>query len=67
MQYDPSELALLEQRLRAAGFAISDVCRKAEVATTTWSRWKSGITPRPISWRRILKAADALLKTKRAA
>jgi hypothetical protein len=68
MQYDPNELTLLEQRLTAAGFGIADVCRRAEMAPTTVSRWKKSPTkPRGVSWRRFVRAAESLLKAKRAA
>lgn len=32
------------QRARDAGLSMAEVCRRAQIAPSTWTRWKSGQT-----------------------
>ena len=34
----------IEARLSTAGKNVEDLCREAEIARSTWTRWKSGAT-----------------------
>lgn len=40
----PQEIAAMESGLRLAGVSVAELCRRAEVAQTTWARLKSGAT-----------------------
>lgn len=55
------EMAQIEGRLHGAGLSVSDVCKEADVARSTWQRWKSGATePNIKTWRIVTEAADKL-------
>lgn len=38
----PSDIAKIEARLADAGKTVADMCREADIAQTTWGRWKRG-------------------------
>lgn len=53
----------LKRRIHSAGISLAKVCRHAGVAQTTLVRWQSGATePRPDTWARIKRSADALIR-----
>lgn len=56
-------IASLEDRARKAGIAMSEVCRRANVHPTTFSRWKvSERNPKPIgATYKSISAIDAAL------
>lgn len=40
--FDLNEIDAMERRLSDAGLTVSDLCREAKIAETTWGRWKRG-------------------------
>lgn len=57
------ELADLEKRVAAAGYTVSDVCREAGIARSTWDRWRRGqFEPRRSVWARAEQAAERLVE-----
>lgn len=40
--FDPQNIEEAEARLKAAGKTSADLCREANIAQTTWWRWKTG-------------------------
>lgn len=51
----------IEGRLKDRGLTVADLCRAAEIARSTWDRWKRGETePNLKTWRVIEKAANQL-------
>ncbi|MDE2434705.1 MAG: transposase [Sphingomonadales bacterium] len=62
-------IASLESRARTAGLAMSEVCRRANIHPTTFSRWKqSEKNPDPIGATiKSLSALDDVLKQTEAA
>lgn len=58
--FDPRNIEATEARLHAAGRTVADLCRAANIAQTTWGRWKRGdFLP---SYRKAQKVDDALNK-----
>jgi DNA-binding phage protein len=56
-----ADIQAVEARVVAAGHNVTRLCREAQIARTTWQRWKAGETsPTFRTWDQILKAADAL-------
>lgn len=53
-------IAVIEPALAARGISVAQVCRKADVAPTTWLRWKSGTAARARNWDSIVLALKAL-------
>tara|TARA_R110002126_G_scaffold2345_11_gene13523 strand:+ start:439 stop:726 length:288 start_codon:yes stop_codon:yes gene_type:complete len=48
----------IEAHATAAGLSMAEVCRRAQVATSTFSRWKSGKTEPTLDvYRRLRNAA----------
>lgn len=51
---------LLEDRARTAGLSMAEVCRRAGIAQSTFSRWKSGTTEPTLDvYRRLCEAVEA--------
>lgn len=47
----------IEARAKAAGFSIADVCKKADIALSTFYRWKAGKTEPGIGvYQRLIEA-----------
>jgi hypothetical protein len=66
MQPSLSAINRLEQRWLRKGISTAEVCRKAEIAPTSFVRWKGmgdrpPQSPRPETWERVVKAAEELL------
>lgn len=50
----PQDIITLENRLRESGFSVASVCRRADMAESTWWRWKHGRSaPTPRMWGRV--------------
>lgn len=55
------DIATVERRAAAAGISMAAVLRRAELAPTTWVRWKNrDMKPQGKNWRRVLVAIAAL-------
>lgn len=53
----PSLIRATEQDIRARGLTVDVICRRASIARSTWTRWKSGETwPNSRTWQRVLEA-----------
>lgn len=51
----PEHIAQIERRLERAGKTVGDMCDGAEIARSTWTRWKAGKTePNLRTWNRLL-------------
>ncbi len=61
-------VAELEARAKAIGLPISEVCRRANIHPTTFSRWKeSDLNPEPVGATiKSLSALDEVLKAAEA-
>jgi transcriptional regulator with XRE-family HTH domain len=56
-----AEIAIIEDRIRDAGKSVSDLCRGAGIARSTWDRWKRGETaPNLATWGAVRDAADRI-------
>ena len=65
-------VAQMETALKKQGHSVAELCRRAEIAETTWQRWKKGpadggYEPRGKTWRAALAAYDELTKPKEGA
>ena len=61
------EILEMERVLKLSGQSAADLCRAAEIAPTTWWRWKEGkMDPTLLSWRRVLSEFDRLTKQEAA-
>lgn len=48
-----------EERARSAGLSIAELCRRAGIFQSTWTRWKSGATqPNFKSWNAVIRALE---------
>lgn len=55
----------IEDRARLAGLSLAEVCRRANVAQSTFTRWKAGLSePRLAVYRRLLVATERRRPTK---
>lgn len=55
-------VAKIEDGLAAEGLTVADLCRKAGIAQTTWSRWKGEkFEPRDATKKQIIEAYHALI------
>lgn len=55
-QIEAMELALSRQ-----GISVAQLCRQADVAQTTWVRWKSQATsPSPKAWSKVITVFNLL-------
>ena len=62
------DIATAEERLRIAGKTVAELCRKADIAQSTWCRWKSrSNSPRRITAKAIRQALDQIAPLKSAA
>lgn len=51
----------VEAKARAVGLSIADVCKKANVAQSTFTRWKRGVTsPTLAVCKRMIDAINAV-------
>lgn len=57
----PSFITDVETALESGGFSVAAMCRRAEIAQSSWHRWKlQGVTPRNTSRARVLQAMASL-------
>lgn len=57
-----AEVAQIEARLKAAGYPVAELLRRAGVDAGAWQRWKRGKrTPLVTTWEKISTAAEALV------
>jgi hypothetical protein len=54
------QIIAIEGRLRERGVSVARLCRSAEIAQTTWVRWKTGTPARNSNWARIEEAVATL-------
>jgi transcriptional regulator with XRE-family HTH domain len=55
------DMAGIEDRIRANGRSIRQLCIEAGIARSTWDRWRRGETePNTKTWRAVMTAADVL-------
>lgn len=55
----------IEERARMAGMSLAEVCRRANIAQSTFTRWKAGVSePRLAIYRRLLLATERRRPTK---
>lgn len=55
-------LTLMEHELAKRGLSRSALCRRAGIALTTWTRWKSGKTqPQMRVWDRVQRHYGAMI------
>lgn len=58
----PAEARALEARIKDAGLRIQPILEEAEVARSTWTRWKAGsFKPRLDTWNKVNAAAKRRL------
>tara|TARA_X000001316_G_C893747_1_gene14506 strand:- start:121 stop:348 length:228 start_codon:yes stop_codon:yes gene_type:complete len=62
----------MEERLKQLGLNVSDLCAKAGINPTTWSRWKrplddGGYEPRSATQRAVYEAFNELAGDSEAA
>jgi len=55
------QIAGIEATLKNRGISVARLCRRAELAQTTWVRWKSGTPAQLRSWNRVSAALAELL------
>jgi hypothetical protein len=53
-------IALIEPALKQRHISVAQLCRKADLAATTWVRWKSGMPAQGRSWMRVLEALEGI-------
>ena len=47
----------IEDRAREAGMTLTDLCKKAQIAQSTFTRWKAGVTqPNLDVYKRLVRA-----------
>jgi len=57
-----AEQTQIEAQLRERGLSVGDLCKRADIARSTWDRWKRGETePNIKTWRAVTGAFDALI------
>ena len=59
---DALDMVGVKQRLAQHGISVARLCRRADLAESTWHRWTvMGGVPRESSWNRVLEALEALV------
>lgn len=62
------QIVAIESELEAEGLSVLTVLNRADVAPSTWFRWREkGVSPRLNNWEAVKGAAAAALAEKRAA
>jgi hypothetical protein len=56
-----SRIGEIERQLADRGESVARLCRMADLAQTTWGRWKNGAQAKGASWRKIELALPQLL------
>jgi hypothetical protein len=61
------KIADMEKRLGQRNISVARVCRDAEVAQTSWGRWKNGTDAREKTWLRVEAAFGRLIRVEEIA
>ncbi|MCA0204326.1 MAG: transposase [Proteobacteria bacterium] len=65
MTWMPSDIPEMERQLSEAGKTVAEMCRRAEIAETTWGRWKrQEFEPTMRLWRAATTAFNELTATE---
>jgi hypothetical protein len=57
----PKKITDIEQRIKASGASVDDLCAAAKIHRATWQRWKAGIVgPTFTNWRAVEDAVEAI-------
>jgi predicted transcriptional regulator len=63
----PNLILVTEDRARAAGLSIAEVCRRAGVYQSTWTRWKRGSNaPNFGTWNKVLRVIEGAEQARAA-
>lgn len=58
----PEQIPEMERALTERGLSVAELCRRAEIAETTWGRWKRGdFHPSFKAWANVAKAYSELV------
>lgn len=61
----PSSIPEMERAILARGIPVAELCRRANVAETTWGRWKRGaVSPTFKSWDAVTEAYRAIIENQ---
>lgn len=61
----PNNIGDMEAALSARGIPVAELCRRAEIAQTTWGRWKGGkVSPTFKTWDTVSAVYHALISTE---
>ncbi len=59
-----SQIRTMESKLQEAGETVGDLCLRADVARSTWVRWKNGQRqPNMGTWVKVIQAFDELVSS----
>lgn len=62
MHIHPDRIPEMEAALRDRGIPVAELCRKAQVAETTWGRWKKkSVSPTFKSWDAVSQAYQSMI------
>jgi transcriptional regulator with XRE-family HTH domain len=58
------EIPKMEAALRERGLSVDEFCDKADLARSTWTRWKSGaVQPNMATWSRVEQQHREIVNT----
>lgn len=59
----PNDIPEMEKALAERSITIAALCRRSEIAATTWTRWKSGkVSPTVRVWDAVVQAFRDLIR-----
>ena len=59
----PNDIPEMEKALAKRSITIASLCRRSDIAATTWTRWKSGkVSPTVRVWDAVVSAFHELIK-----
>lgn len=60
--FQPTDIQAMEAQLSEAGIPVAELCRRADIAETTWGRWKGGkFHPSYSAWTKVTKAYSQII------
>lgn len=63
----PTLVLEAECRAKAAGLSIAEVCRRADVYQSTWTRWKRGVNdPNFGTWNKVMRVIEQAERARAA-
>lgn len=63
----PKDIPEMERKLNDAGVPVAELCRRAQIAETTWGRWKGEkFNPSFSAWEKVAAAYGEIIKPKAA-